>query len=79
MKLSVSRKVKKRFMPIFGLKNITIDMCRYLKGIAKSQFMDMIAGNMRKYSNILHPCPFSVSCNFLFHIISLHLIHSFFE
>ena len=55
-----SRQGTKKYSPVMGLKNITIDVCRYLSGSVGSHFVDIFANDLKKYSNAFHPCPFSV-------------------
>lgn len=64
VRISLVRKVKQRYMPMFGIKNVTIDMCRYFKGMSSSNLMDMVIGDVRKYTNVAHPCPFSVRISY---------------
>lgn len=48
------------FRPYMGLKNITIDICRVSSGKSHSVIIDWVLDDLRKYSNILEPCPISV-------------------
>lgn len=43
-----------------GLRNVTVDLCRYLKGTFQSNLMDVVIKDVKKFGNIFHPCPFSV-------------------
>lgn len=60
MKTSVFRKDKKGFIIYMGLRNVTIDICRALKGRVQSVLFDIMLADVKKYSNALHPCPFAV-------------------
>lgn len=43
-----------------GLKNVTIDICRFLEGKVTSTLMNLVAAEMQNCSNAFHPCPYSV-------------------
>ena len=55
-----SRQDTKQYSTVMGLKNITIDICRYMSGSVGSYIADIIVKELKKYSNAFHPCPFSV-------------------
>lgn len=43
-----------------GLHNVTIDLCRYMKGSLQSSLLDMTIKDVKRYGNIFHQCPFTV-------------------
>lgn len=43
-----------------GLRNVKIDICKVFGGKIQSSFVEMAFGDAKKYSNIIHPCPYSV-------------------
>lgn len=43
------------------IANYTIDICRFLTGRQKSLFIDMMIPDLRKYTNVMLPCPRTVS------------------
>lgn len=54
------RKMAKGYAVFMGLKNVTVDICRALSGHVQSLVVDIILKDIKNYSNLLHPCPFSV-------------------
>lgn len=48
------------WVPVLDAKNISLDYCKYVKGSTSSFFMDIIASDVKKYTNFLQPCPMSV-------------------
>lgn len=63
LRFSLGRKLRdaNRFVSVYGLNNMTIDFCRYLRGIKSSKFMNMIFKDLESHTNIVHSCPFSVN------------------
>lgn len=59
-RLSVYRKVNMAYVPFRGLKNINLDLCAYLGGALESLIIDLFIGDIKKFSNMYHSCPFSV-------------------
>lgn len=51
------------FKIFMGLKNITFDVCKLNSGKMQSFFYDMMLAGARKYTNTMHPCPYTVSGN----------------
>lgn len=61
MKVTFARKMKKnRIVPMFGVKNITIDLCKSLSGLVHSNFLSLIIDDLKELSNCVHECPFTV-------------------
>lgn len=60
MKTSAFRNVNNKHNVILGLKNVTFDICRALSGGRQSILYDIMVMDLEKYSNVMHPCPFSV-------------------
>lgn len=52
-----------KYRAFLGLRNVTIDLCRYLRGTSQSALMDSIIKNVKQFGNVFHPCPFKVSAN----------------
>lgn len=46
-----------------GLTNLTVDACKYLNNRMSSTILDIAIKDLRKYSNIIHPCPHKVIGN----------------
>lgn len=44
-----------------GVRNVTVNVCQLFSGKTQSLLMDVVLGNLKKCSNILHACPFMVS------------------
>lgn len=55
-----SRQGTKKFAPVMGARNISIDICRYLNGSIGSTLLDLILKDMKKYTNFFHSCPYTV-------------------
>lgn len=82
MKLSVKLKQPRDtdYKTFLGLSNVTIDVCKVFSGKAQSIFLEMILGDLKKSTNMMHPCPFKVSSTklirhstfFLSFILGLH-------
>lgn len=66
VKLSAFRNVNHRYQTYFGIRNILIDICRFFKGGLTSKLMDIFADDLKKHSNVFHPCPFSVNIKFVY-------------
>lgn len=49
------------FKPFMAMNNYSVEICSYLKGTWRSMFLDMFSDSLTKYTNFVHPCPFSVS------------------
>lgn len=60
LKVSFFRRAQNRYAVLFGMKNVTIDMCKYLKGGVASNFMNLIVTDLKETSNLVHPCPYQV-------------------
>lgn len=62
-KLTFARKInnKKGYSPLYGVKNLPIDICKVFRGVAHSNFMYLVTDFLKNYTNVLHPCPFTVS------------------
>lgn len=62
MKLTVKlkRPFEKQFSVFMGASNISIDVCKIFSGKAQSMFVDMIAKDLQKNTNMFHPCPYQV-------------------
>lgn len=43
-----------------ALSNYTIDVCKHVSGIKESIFINYFMSDLRKFSNVLHACPYSV-------------------
>lgn len=41
--------------------NYVVDICRFMDGKLGNKFMDFLEGDLKKFSNIIHPCPYVVS------------------
>lgn len=67
LKVSLMRQQNKRFLSVFGVRNMTIDLCKYLAGQGSSNFLNWISDELKEHSNVVHPCPFSVRFNYLFY------------
>lgn len=63
VKLSIlSKKPREKKYQIFmGISNITADLCKLVAGQSHSTFFDIAAFDLERISNIMHPCPYSVS------------------
>lgn len=53
--------MRNRSIFMYGMKNVTIDMCKYLRSGSGSNFMNFIISDLRKTSNMVHPCPYTVT------------------
>lgn len=66
------------YKPVLGLNNYTIDICAFNSGGLKSLFVDLFVSDLRKYSNLLNPCPFKVpdirSVQFIFRLYKHFLV-----
>lgn len=60
-----------------GMKNITIDICRFNSGSISSNLMNIVAGDFRNCSNCYDQCPFTVigRIKFILHSWLLHQFH----
>lgn len=45
---------------MFGIANITLDVCRTMNGMIYSVLLNMALDGLKQYSNLFHPCPFVV-------------------
>lgn len=54
------RQDSKSFVSFMGVRNVTIDVCRYMNGAVQSALLDIIVADLRKFTNLLHPCPYNV-------------------
>lgn len=45
----------------YMIHNYTIDLCAQFGGTLSSPFADIFTNEFKKYSNIFHPCPFTVN------------------
>lgn len=59
-KLTFARKVNQNYASVYGVRDLPIDICKYFKGLGRSNFMYLITDHLKNYTNLLHPCPFSV-------------------
>lgn len=66
MKFTIARKTNNHLVPMYGVRNITIDVCKYLNGGSKSNFLSMLLNMTGESANCLHPCPIHVSFRFVF-------------
>lgn len=41
--------------------NFFVDVCKYMDGSLMNKFLDILAQDLKKASNIMHPCPYDVS------------------
>lgn len=62
MKISflVKKPREKEFKPFWGISNVTFDYCQVMSGRIESTFFQIITAGIGGYSNVLHPCPFTV-------------------
>lgn len=60
VKLSAFRNVNRRYQIYFGIRNIPIDICRFFNNGLSSNLMNIFADDLKKQSNVFHPCPFMV-------------------
>lgn len=58
--MKVKRPHEKQFSFFMGASNISIDICKVFGGRGQSMFIDMVAKDLKKSTNMLHPCPFQV-------------------
>lgn len=64
--MSIYRKQTSTYKTFMGMKNLTIDLCKYLGGSGiSSAVIDILFPKIKEHSNAFHPCPFSVGvcCN----------------
>lgn len=61
MKISALRKHGKGYVVFMGLRNVTVDICRAFSGSVQFVVLDMILEDVKRYSNLFHPCPFAVN------------------
>lgn len=52
------------FKILLGLSNYTIDVCSYMNGGFNSKLIDTYMSSLKKYSNMMHPCPYSVNYHY---------------
>lgn len=48
-----------KYKPFLGLTNYTSNVCNYLTN-GNSMVIDMFMEDLKKHSNLVHPCPFQV-------------------
>lgn len=61
MKASTYRKTSALIYKPFMVVNVTVDICKFNKGLVRHPWFDLFLEDLKKYSNLLHPCPFKVS------------------
>lgn len=71
MRYSFYQKRKNKFVILFGMRNVTIDMCKFFNGIVATNFVTMATKDLRNYSNFFHPCPFSVNSLFYWRLFTV--------
>lgn len=42
---------------------MTVNMCKYMNGEENNSIIDMMIHNLKKYGNLIQPCPIKVSKN----------------
>lgn len=60
LSFSMERKNTKRPTYLFGIRNMTIDICRVLNGAVYNQFVQWNTASLQETSNLLQPCPYVV-------------------
>lgn len=75
LKVSFYRKaaMQNRYTVLFGMRNVTIDLCKYLSGTVGSNFMNFIINDLKSTSNLVHPCPFTVRSSEFPNELRIHL------
>lgn len=49
-----------KFQAYIGISNVTIDLCKFFGGEDSHMLLDIFAGEIHKYGNIMQPCPLTV-------------------
>lgn len=60
IKFSMQREQKKTLVPFMGLRNVTIDVCKLLRGVHDSIIVNVFLGHLQPKTNLWHPCPYTV-------------------
>lgn len=50
-----------KLTPIYGIENVIIDVCRVVEGKYYSVIGHMIFSDLKKFTNMIHTCPYKVS------------------
>lgn len=61
------------FTPFAGISNLIIDFCKFGAGGESHLILEMFASDMRKYGNVMHPCPMKVRMDYFSKAVSLEL------
>lgn len=72
--MKLKRPREKEYTIFLGAANISIDICRIFGGRTQSIFIDMILKDLKKSTNLFHPCPYKVF-DFVFLLIR-KLVHN---
>lgn len=54
-------KTQLKFNPYIGLNNVTVNVCKFMNGNGNNNIVDMMLEILKKYGNIIQPCPMKVS------------------
>lgn len=49
-----------KYETVMGMRNITFNMCNLLGEKKESFLIGVFAKDIKKHTNLIHPCPFSV-------------------
>lgn len=61
MTLTVEYKESSGWSKFMGMNNISVNVCEIFRGRGRSLFLEMVGKDFKACSNVVRPCPYTVS------------------